>query len=578
MDLENGHYTALVDGLKRLLDNNEHSDITVEVGNKTFSCHKAVLAAMSPYFDAMFSSGMRETISGHVTFPDMEVDLFENVLNYIYTGKVDLTIENAVELLHISAVLQIKPLQKLCEDFLYPHLSSENCLKVWRLSVAHDCKILSSKALDMVAAHFREVIKTEEFWEIDGKELAAIIDSDLIDLKPEDAICDIVIKWIKKDEANRVSSAGLLFENVRLPFLRPEYLVTLEEENSFLRNDEKCVKVLNDAKNYSLLPARKQEIYSKQTRHRANFGWEEVVVVVGGCETALPPYIRSLEVICYSFTNRKWFELCPLPYDPGIEFAACSYKNDIYISGGGCMQKCLLRYDSDKDLWAQLTTMKEGRRRHALQATTGFLYAIGGYDNKLEEGSRMNKTIEMYSISDGTWELVGELAVPVSSFSSALIGDCIYIFGGEKNDKKDTAVVQCYDTRHKQSYKLDTKIPLACKLTKSVVCNNRVFLIFFDGRVTEFVKDKNEKTKAVCRTVGKLTSFQRIHFGVVHYQGCILVVGGECDSNTLCNDLIMFDPNTTGCKKLEDTLPAARLIDGCVKISAQKKYMKALNA
>ena len=39
-----------------------HSDVKIHVKDKTFNCHKAVLVASSSYFEAMFSSGMREAV------------------------------------------------------------------------------------------------------------------------------------------------------------------------------------------------------------------------------------------------------------------------------------------------------------------------------------------------------------------------------------------------------------------------------------------------------------------------------------------------------------------------------------
>ncbi|KAK3095759.1 hypothetical protein FSP39_018672 [Pinctada imbricata] len=568
---------ALCEGLRRLWTSGDHSDVTVEVGEKTFKCHKSILASLSLYFDAMFNSGMRESISGHVTFPEMDPDLFEIVLRFIYTGDAEsgMTTDNAVELLRIAALLQISTLQGIIEEFLHPHLTNENCLKVWRLSMLHDCRTLTDKAVELIARNFKDIIQTDDFWELDGREVAAIIKEDALDVESEDQLCDIVIRWIEKDIDKRKECCGMLFENIRLAFLSPEALINLEEKHEFLRENFDCMKIINNAKSFKLLPARQQEAQGKQTCLRLSSNQEEVLVLLGGCESTTPPYVRSLSVICYSFYRKEWFSLASLPYDPGIEFASCTYQNDIYINGGGSMQKCLLWYDCDKNKWDQtMTCMQYGRRRHAIVAVTGALYAIGGYDNKLEEGQRMLSNVEKYIIREDRWEEAGDLPVAVSSFSAAVIGETIYIFGGEKNDRKDTAFIQCYETRTQQATKVDTRIPMACKLTKSVTCDRRIFLIFFDGRVVEFVKDRREPNKKpYCRTVGRLTAFQRIHFGVIQHRGNVIVLGGEIDNSTLCSDLIMFDPSTTGCTKLKDTLPKPRLIDGCVKIAVQKKYL-----
>lgn len=569
------HYKALVDGFKRLQNSGSFTDVTINVGQKTFRCHKALLTAISSYFDTMFSSDMREKATGHVTFPTMDPELFEKVLHYIYTGDCDLNTDNVVEILRISSFLRITSLQTLCEEFLKKHLSWDNCFDVFRLSVAYDCKSLRSKSADMVAASFKEISKSDKFLELEANELADIINSDYINISPEEAICDIVIKWIQKDESSRAKKAGILIDKIRLSFLKPEYLVMLREKQVF-QADEKCRECLNDAIKYSLLPARQQEIYRRNTRHRIHADLEEVIVVVGGCATANPPYARSLRVICYSFIKQQWYELCPLPYDPGIEFATCTYGNDIFVSGGGSMQKSLLRYDSSKNVWSVMSCLKQGRRRHTMQAITGYMFALGGYDNKLDQDYRALKSVEMFSLSDGAWEFVGDLPLPVSSCSSALIGNCIYVFGGEDTSTDDTSNVQCFDTRHKQSYLINFNLPLPCKLTKAIVVNSTVYLILYDGRVTEFIQNKDGKPNPHLQDIGDISPFKRIHFGAVHYQGKLVITGGKGgDDDLLCDDVIIFDPHTDECEKLEDSLPIPQMIEGCVKISVHKKYMRS---
>ena len=54
------------------------------VGDRTFHCHRVVLCAISPYFDAMFSSGMKESVSGVVKIEGTESSVFEAILEYIY--------------------------------------------------------------------------------------------------------------------------------------------------------------------------------------------------------------------------------------------------------------------------------------------------------------------------------------------------------------------------------------------------------------------------------------------------------------------------------------------------------------
>ena len=50
---------TLAEGIKYLWNTGHFADATILVGSKRFRCHRAVLAAMSPHFDATFSTGMR---------------------------------------------------------------------------------------------------------------------------------------------------------------------------------------------------------------------------------------------------------------------------------------------------------------------------------------------------------------------------------------------------------------------------------------------------------------------------------------------------------------------------------------
>eukprot|EP00064_Thunnus_orientalis_P023020 superscaffoldBa00008310_g23245 len=46
------------------------TDVTLWAGDRSFPCHRAVLAACSRYFEAMFSGGLRESLDSDVNFRD----------------------------------------------------------------------------------------------------------------------------------------------------------------------------------------------------------------------------------------------------------------------------------------------------------------------------------------------------------------------------------------------------------------------------------------------------------------------------------------------------------------------------
>lgn len=63
------NYSSNISGrdLGYLLDTSDFTDFTINVGRNSFKCHKAILAARSPFFQAMFrNSKNQENVMGEV--------------------------------------------------------------------------------------------------------------------------------------------------------------------------------------------------------------------------------------------------------------------------------------------------------------------------------------------------------------------------------------------------------------------------------------------------------------------------------------------------------------------------------
>lgn len=61
-------------------------DVRLRVGGRVFRVHRLVLAASSPYFSALFSGGMSEADKEEVQILGVEAEVFEILLEFIYTG------------------------------------------------------------------------------------------------------------------------------------------------------------------------------------------------------------------------------------------------------------------------------------------------------------------------------------------------------------------------------------------------------------------------------------------------------------------------------------------------------------
>jgi len=81
---------TLSEDYEALYECKKHSDIVLIIGDEReeLKAHKLVLAARSPVFAAMFEHECEESRRNRIEIVDLTVDVMEQMLRYIYTGKV----------------------------------------------------------------------------------------------------------------------------------------------------------------------------------------------------------------------------------------------------------------------------------------------------------------------------------------------------------------------------------------------------------------------------------------------------------------------------------------------------------
>ena len=133
------------------------SDIIFYVRGREFPAHKVVLAARSPIFLAMFeerSEGKNEpTKTPHpprFEMKDIEPDVFQQALKYIYAGQVDNLEVMAAPLLAIADKYALGHLKAICEDSLIKSLNSANVGSIYMLADVHSAENLKAEALKLM--------------------------------------------------------------------------------------------------------------------------------------------------------------------------------------------------------------------------------------------------------------------------------------------------------------------------------------------------------------------------------------------------------------------------------------------
>ena len=143
-----------------------NGDVTFVVGEKEFQAHKFILAARSPVFVAMFQHDMKEIALNRVNIVDIEPDIFQALLRFIYTDQVDLTIETSKDLLAAANRYFLDLLKATCESFLIKELTAENCSEMLVQAHTLDALNLKKAAVNFIRKSPAVVIETSGWKEL----------------------------------------------------------------------------------------------------------------------------------------------------------------------------------------------------------------------------------------------------------------------------------------------------------------------------------------------------------------------------------------------------------------------------
>lgn len=88
--------------MQKLLNSGEMSDVTLAFAGKEFSAHKLILSSRSAVFKLMFQHDFKEKLENRVDIPDIDGEVGQEFLSFLYTGEAPNLDQFALDLLTVS--------------------------------------------------------------------------------------------------------------------------------------------------------------------------------------------------------------------------------------------------------------------------------------------------------------------------------------------------------------------------------------------------------------------------------------------------------------------------------------------
>lgn len=152
-----------LDDFQLALQNNGSSDVTIVVDGKEFPTHKNILAAHSIVFEAMFQCNMRESQTNRVEIDDIDGNIMEEFINYIYTGKINNLYEIVINLLVVADKYDMNDLRNTCEKTLSESFTFNNVLEIFDISDKFRLPKLREEVKKFIVTYSEVIGRTLEF-------------------------------------------------------------------------------------------------------------------------------------------------------------------------------------------------------------------------------------------------------------------------------------------------------------------------------------------------------------------------------------------------------------------------------
>lgn len=161
---------GVLNNQKLLLNDPDFYDIKLAVSGKEYYAHKAFLAAQSPVFLAMLKNDTIEKRHNRVELVDIDGEILEELLLFVYSGKVKSMETNVYGLLAAADKYAIEGLKAMCEEHLCQNLSLDNVVTSISLADRQNAAMLKKHAIDFLVTHKNEFANSDEYKTIENLE------------------------------------------------------------------------------------------------------------------------------------------------------------------------------------------------------------------------------------------------------------------------------------------------------------------------------------------------------------------------------------------------------------------------
>lgn len=195
-------------------------DVVIIVQGERFMAHRAVLAAASCVFKAMFTNCMKERDAPEIVLSSVDKRAWRMVMQYIYNAQVELNAdEDALVLLSTARMYQLERLENFVETFLIGRVDVTNALRLVDAAEQYDMRRLRDECFATMERDFEAMALSPAFICCPEHVVLRLLSSSNLVLKSEMMVFEAAIRWINVSNEQRKKELDNLLSIVKLEYL-----------------------------------------------------------------------------------------------------------------------------------------------------------------------------------------------------------------------------------------------------------------------------------------------------------------------------------------------------------------------
>ena len=440
---------------------NIFNDVSIIVENECIPANKMVLSCFSDFFKEKFLCGAKEKYKNKIIFESLDGKAVKNLIDYMYTGSIDIDDENVMKLLAAADYLQLDDVQTYCFEYLSSNITTDNWLDILKTAIKYKRDRAKRHTYRYITIQFSEIARTDNFKALSKDNLKDLLSHLIRCLMLESSIYEGIMNWIKHKGDVRKNDCLDLFQMIQFDRLPHDFIQNILEEDLIKANDaynhyfltalsqvpESQAEIAQDSKLISVNASFERiiEVHNLPSFDgfpKQDFGYSllkkrNYIFWIGGCAVGDYDYdnYNHMVVALPSIKDKSlmWRGNAPMK-EERFNMGATVHEGLIVVAGG--QKECddlasVEVYNFPLDKWKTISSMNKRRSGHSLVSCQGSLYALGGI-----LGS--DSSVERLRDLRGTWEESPPMLKPRSFFAAVNCENVIYAIGGNCGLPKET--------------------------------------------------------------------------------------------------------------------------------------------